>query len=91
MILIGSVIFIFSLVSFIYNRKHLLLMLLSLEFGVVGGFVLMSIILKRGLIELIIFYFVLVVCEASLGLSILVIIVFFFGNDYTISKGLLEC
>nr|APX39617.1 NADH dehydrogenase subunit 4L [Dibolia occultans] len=79
-----SFLFFFSVISFILNRKHLLLMLLSLEF--------ISIILYLGLFMFLInmnfeYYFSMIfltmtVCESALGLSILISLVRLYGNDY---------
>nr|ARH54360.1 NADH dehydrogenase subunit 4L [Dibolia rugulosa] len=76
--------FFFGVMSFILNRKHLLLMLLSLEF--------INIILYLSLFLFLInmnfeYYFSMVfltmsVCEGALGLSILILLVRLYGNDY---------
>nr|YP_009708253.1 NADH dehydrogenase subunit 4L [Figulus binodulus]QEV84367.1 NADH dehydrogenase subunit 4L [Figulus binodulus] len=80
-----------GLTSFSLNREHLLMMLLSLEFIVVslyfGLYLYMSFYLNE-------YYFMLVfltlgVCEGALGLSLLVLMMRFYGNDYTNSFSLL--
>nr|APX39832.1 NADH dehydrogenase subunit 4L [Apteropeda ovulum] len=73
--------------SFLLNRKHLLLMLLSLEF--------ISIVLYLGLFMFFInmnyeYFFSMIfltmsVCEGALGLSILIMLVRLYGNDYLLS------
>nr|YP_010411465.1 NADH dehydrogenase subunit 4L [Sambus femoralis]URN73111.1 NADH dehydrogenase subunit 4L [Sambus femoralis] len=77
MILVGAY-------SFTSNRKHLLLMLLSLEFLSLCLFFFMSLILSFIKYE---FFFVMIfltmsVCEGALGLSILVSMMRSHGNDY---------
>nr|AVN67892.1 NADH dehydrogenase subunit 4L [Heterogamodes hebraica] len=78
---------------FCFNRKHLLVILLSLEFLVLVLFLGLSMYLGKFNYEL---YFSLVfltfsVCEGALGLSILVSMIRVFGNDYFQSFSLLQC
>nr|YP_009704173.1 NADH dehydrogenase subunit 4L [Prismognathus prossi]QEN73231.1 NADH dehydrogenase subunit 4L [Prismognathus prossi] len=90
-----KVIFIVSslmgVLSFSLNRKHMLAMLLSLEFVVVSLFMGLFVLLAFFNWE---FYFVLVfltvsVCEGALGLSLLVLLMRSYGNDYSRSFTLL--
>nr|UFR82951.1 NADH dehydrogenase subunit 4L [Megasoma elephas elephas]UFR82964.1 NADH dehydrogenase subunit 4L [Megasoma mars] len=73
-----------GLVSFCIKRKHLLLMLLSLEFVVLSLYFNLYMLLMLFDCE---FYFSMVfismsVCEGALGLSILVSMVRTHSNDY---------
>nr|AFA56280.1 NADH dehydrogenase subunit 4L [Dascillus cervinus] len=73
-----------GLYVFSSKRKHLLLMLLSLEFIVLSIFVNLFIYLSMFGYE---YYFSMVfmvvsVCEGALGLSILVLMIRTHGNDY---------
>nr|AFQ62337.1 NADH dehydrogenase subunit 4L [Dermestes peruvianus] len=75
--------FICGLMSFCMNRKHLLMMLLSLEFVVLSLFIIMFVFLSFLSFES---YFSLIfltmsVCEGALGLSILVSLIRTHGND----------
>uniref|UniRef100_A0A7S6UAY0 NADH-ubiquinone oxidoreductase chain 4L n=1 Tax=Dermestes lardarius TaxID=219542 RepID=A0A7S6UAY0_DERLA len=75
--------FVCGLLSFSMNRKHLLMMLLSLEFVVLSLFIIMFIFLSFLNFES---YFSLIfltmsVCEGALGLSILVSLIRTHGND----------
>nr|YP_010535710.1 NADH dehydrogenase subunit 4L [Ornithodoros tabajara]UYB78648.1 NADH dehydrogenase subunit 4L [Ornithodoros tabajara]UYB78661.1 NADH dehydrogenase subunit 4L [Ornithodoros tabajara] len=92
MSLVGGVIFLGSLLSILLNRSHILVVLLCLEFMYLG--VLYCLFMGVGLmsngLSLIMFMF-FVVCEAGLGLSILVGSVFFYGNDKIDSLILLKC
>nr|APX39490.1 NADH dehydrogenase subunit 4L [Neocrepidodera transversa] len=70
--------------SFLFNRKHLLLMLLSLEFIVIILYLSMFIYLSILNYE---YFFMMIfltmsVCESALGLSILILMVRLYGNDY---------
>nr|ALO76295.1 NADH deshydrogenase subunit 4L [Sinoxylon sp. SIN01] len=76
--------FFLSLVSFGLNRKHLLTVLLSLEFVMLMVFLSLVYAFSFFSYES---YFLMVfltfaVCEGSLGLSILVSMVRTHGNDY---------
>nr|AYR05236.1 NADH dehydrogenase subunit 4L [Coleoptera sp. ACP-2013] len=73
-----------GVMSFLMNRKHLILMLLSLEFMIVS--------LYLGLMQYLYlmnyeFFFLMIfltmsVCESAMGLSILVLMMRVNGNDY---------
>lgn len=79
--------------SFISNRKHLLLMLLSLEYIVLSLFYILFIYLNIINYEnyFRIIYLTFSVCEGVLGLSILVSIIRTYGNDYFQSFSVLQC
>lgn len=91
MVSFGLVLFSFGLFSLVYNRKHILVILLSLELIMLGTFILLINYALASMVELIIFYLVLVVCEASLGLGVLVISVYFYGRDHLRSYSVLRC
>nr|AAX76841.1 NADH dehydrogenase subunit 4L [Drosophila ananassae]AAX76851.1 NADH dehydrogenase subunit 4L [Drosophila bipectinata]AAX76873.1 NADH dehydrogenase subunit 4L [Drosophila parabipectinata]QXG19341.1 NADH dehydrogenase subunit 4L [Drosophila malerkotliana]QXG19471.1 NADH dehydrogenase subunit 4L [Drosophila parapallidosa] len=78
------ILFILGLFCFVSNRKHLLSMLLSLEFIVLILFFMLFIYLNMLNYES---YFSMMfltfsVCEGALGLSILVSMIRTHGNDY---------
>nr|YP_010701674.1 NADH dehydrogenase subunit 4L [Scaeva affinis]WCJ53235.1 NADH dehydrogenase subunit 4L [Scaeva affinis] len=82
-----------GILIFISNRKHLLSMLLSLEYIVLSLFYLLFIYLNLLNYEC---YFSMVfmtfsVCEGVLGLSILVSMIRMYGNDYFQSFNILQC
>lgn len=83
-IVFAIVLYFSGLVSFCIKRKHLLLMLLSLEFIILGLYFNVYLFLLYFNFE---FYFRIVfltmrVCEGTLGLSILVSLIRTHGNDY---------
>nr|AYG93191.1 NADH dehydrogenase subunit 4L [Triops sp. EPP1] len=88
LIVIGSALWVF-----LYFRFHLLAVLMSLEGMMLGQFTLLSILLVHLGYEyyFILFFLVVVVCEAALGLSILVSIVRTHGTDYFNSFNILQC
>nr|AQM39911.1 NADH dehydrogenase subunit 4L [Deflorita sp. ZJZ-2017] len=78
---------------FCSNRKHLLTMLLSLEFIVLSLFAMLIYFLSLCQCEL---YFSMVfltytVCEGALGLSILVSMIRTHGNDFFQALSVLQC
>nr|AVI25214.1 NADH dehydrogenase subunit 4L [Phyllomimus sp. YH-2018] len=78
---------------FCSNRKHLLAMLLSLEFMVLSMFLMLFILLSFFENEV---YFLMIflsfcVCEGALGLSILVLLIRSHGNDFFQSFSVLQC
>nr|APX39436.1 NADH dehydrogenase subunit 4L [Cryptocephalus celtibericus] len=79
--------FIFGLLSFFMFRKHFLMMLLSLEFLVLslylGLYFIMTFFNYEYFFSLI--YLTMSVCEGSLGLSMLVLMIRSHGNDYVLS------
>nr|YP_010166669.1 NADH dehydrogenase subunit 4L [Lioporeus pilatei]QRV62760.1 NADH dehydrogenase subunit 4L [Lioporeus pilatei] len=84
------VMFFVGLIVFSSKRKHLLLMLLSMEFIILSLYSLMFLFLSMFDYE---FYFsmmflVFSVCESVLGLSILVSLIRTHGNDYFFSLNL---
>lgn len=85
--------FIFRLIVFIYNRKHLLTILISLEFIVLTLYGLLF--LSLNLINYEHFYTIVFltfgVCEGALGLSILVSLIRIHGNDYFQTFNIFQC
>nr|YP_010547214.1 NADH dehydrogenase subunit 4L [Abia mengmeng]UYK52127.1 NADH dehydrogenase subunit 4L [Abia mengmeng] len=77
-------IFLIGMFSLAINRFHLLMVLLSLEFIVTSLYFLLIIYLNLLNMELYfsMFFLVFSVCEGVLGLSILVLMIRFNGNDY---------
>nr|YP_010134343.1 NADH dehydrogenase subunit 4L [Megabeleses magnoliae]QWM93833.1 NADH dehydrogenase subunit 4L [Megabeleses magnoliae] len=76
--------FLFSFMGFCFNRYHLLMILLSLEFIVLIIYFSLVIFLNFFMMELFfsMMFLVFSVCEGVLGLSILVMMVRMHGNDY---------
>lgn len=92
--LIGVILVFFrGVFSFIFVYKHLLRMLLSLEFIVLGLFIFLYFFLIIYSFELYfsMYFLTFSVCEGVLGLSILVSIIRTHGNDYFINFSLLQC
>nr|QXG15709.1 NADH dehydrogenase subunit 4L [Polleniopsis mongolica] len=90
---LSSILFIMGVFTFVSNRKHLLSMLLSLEYIVLSLFLLLFIYLNMLNYEnfFSMMFLTFSVCEGSLGLSILVSMIRTHGNDYFQSFNILQC
>nr|APX40781.1 NADH dehydrogenase subunit 4L [Cryptocephalus lividimanus] len=79
--------FISGLLSFFLFRKHFLMMLLSLEFLVLSLYFGLFIFLSSFNYEyfFMLIYLTMSVCEGSLGLAMLVLMIRSHGNDYVLS------
>nr|ATI10804.1 NADH dehydrogenase subunit 4L [Calvisia medogensis] len=82
-----------GLLVFSFNYSHFLITLLSLEYIVLSLFLLVFIYMMFMLYDLFFLMFMLSfwVCEAILGLSLLVSMIRGYGNDYFFSFNLLQC
>uniref|UniRef100_UPI003001B22E NADH dehydrogenase subunit 4L n=1 Tax=Desmometopa sabroskyi TaxID=3118444 RepID=UPI003001B22E len=89
----SSILLLMGVFIFVSNRKHLLSMLLSLEFIVLILFLMLFVYLNlmnfEGFFSMM--YLTFSVCEGALGLSILVSMIRTHGNDYFQSFNILEC
>nr|YP_009379020.1 NADH dehydrogenase subunit 4L [Spaniocelyphus pilosus]ARI44234.1 NADH dehydrogenase subunit 4L [Spaniocelyphus pilosus] len=91
--IIPSILLILGFFVFVSNRKHLLSMLLSLEYIVLSLFLLLFIYLNLFNYESFfsMMFLTFSVCEGALGLSILVSMIRTHGNDYFQSFNVLQC
>nr|YP_010715734.1 NADH dehydrogenase subunit 4L [Hermya beelzebul]WDE73961.1 NADH dehydrogenase subunit 4L [Hermya beelzebul] len=82
--ILSSVLLIMGVFVFVSNRKHLLSMLLSLEYIVLSLFLMLFIYLNMFNYEnfFSMMFLTFSVCEGALGLSILVSMIRTHGNDY---------
>ncbi|YP_850996.1 NADH dehydrogenase subunit 4L (mitochondrion) [Priapulus caudatus] len=91
--LLSSAMSVLGLLVFSSNRKHLLAVLLSVEFIMLSLFWFISLMLMDffsvGFISLIFLTFV--VCEASLGLALLVCLIRSHGVDFFDTMNILKC
>nr|YP_009110207.1 NADH dehydrogenase subunit 4L [Dendrolimus spectabilis]AIW64939.1 NADH dehydrogenase subunit 4L [Dendrolimus spectabilis] len=89
--LIFMLMYIVGNLIFVSKHKHLLIVLLSLEFIVLSIFFFMLMMLNfiENDMYLLMVFLVFSVCEGSLGLSILVSMIRTHGNDYFQSFSLL--
>nr|YP_009738823.1 NADH dehydrogenase subunit 4L [Coenonympha amaryllis]AJG02594.1 NADH dehydrogenase subunit 4L [Coenonympha tullia]QIB72594.1 NADH dehydrogenase subunit 4L [Coenonympha amaryllis] len=78
------VMFMFGNMIFVSNHKHLLIVLMSLEFIVLSIFFSLMLYLSKidNSLYMLMVFLVFSVCEGALGLSILVSMIRTHGNDY---------
>nr|YP_010134455.1 NADH dehydrogenase subunit 4L [Dausara latiterminalis]QWM93945.1 NADH dehydrogenase subunit 4L [Dausara latiterminalis] len=91
MLILVMVMFMLGNMIFVSKHKHLLIVLLSLEFIVLSIFFFMLVLfmnIENDMYMLMVFL-VFSVCEGALGLSILVSMIRTHGNDYFQSFSLL--
>nr|YP_010716029.1 NADH dehydrogenase subunit 4L [Lophosia angusticauda]WDE75734.1 NADH dehydrogenase subunit 4L [Lophosia angusticauda] len=88
-----GLLFFMGVMSFVMNQKHLLSMLLSLEYIVLCLFLMLLIYLNMLNYEqfFVAMFLTFSVCEGVLGLSILVSFIRTHGNDYFQSFNILQC
>nr|QXU76338.1 NADH dehydrogenase subunit 4L [Choroterpes yixingensis] len=94
LIFISSIsLFMMGMWVFSSKRKHLLGMLLSLEFIMLVIYLMMLLYLVQGGLDLyfLMMFLVMMVCEGALGLSVLVSMIRTHGNDYFQSFNILQC
>nr|YP_009489630.1 NADH dehydrogenase subunit 4L [Mimoides lysithous]SPP23533.1 NADH dehydrogenase subunit 4L [Mimoides lysithous] len=84
MLMIIMVMFIFGNMIFVSKHKHLLIILLSLEFIVLAIFFFFVMYLNyiNNDMYMLMIFLLFSVCEGALGLSILVSMIRTHGNDY---------
>nr|YP_010288410.1 NADH dehydrogenase subunit 4L [Aleochara curtula]UKO31678.1 NADH dehydrogenase subunit 4L [Aleochara curtula] len=84
MIVFSLIMYFCGLMVFVMKRKHLLLMLLSLEFIIISLYFFLFLNLSFYNYEnyFSMIFLTMSVCEGVLGLSVLVSMLRIFGNDY---------
>nr|YP_010048406.1 NADH dehydrogenase subunit 4L [Mollitrichosiphum tenuicorpus]QPK76759.1 NADH dehydrogenase subunit 4L [Mollitrichosiphum tenuicorpus] len=82
-----------GILFYIFNFNHLLMMLLGLEFMllILFLFFFMNLMLFIKQYILLIIFFIFCISESVLGLTILILMVRFYGNDYLKSLMILQC
>nr|YP_010586390.1 NADH dehydrogenase subunit 4L [Molannodes epaphos]UZZ44178.1 NADH dehydrogenase subunit 4L [Molannodes epaphos] len=80
------VIYLYLVGNFLFclNRKHLLIMLLMLEFIILNLLMMLYLTLSMMLFDyyFMMLFLIICVCEGVLGISILVYMLRIYGNDY---------
>nr|YP_010417670.1 NADH dehydrogenase subunit 4L [Precis archesia]YP_010417735.1 NADH dehydrogenase subunit 4L [Precis actia]USF17790.1 NADH dehydrogenase subunit 4L [Precis archesia]USF17894.1 NADH dehydrogenase subunit 4L [Precis actia] len=91
MLLVIFLMFLFGNMIFVSKHKHLLIVLLSLEFMVLSifFFLMMYLMMLNYNMYMLMVFLVFSVCEGALGLSILVSMIRTHGNDYFQSYNLI--
>lgn len=91
MIEVSFLIYFIGIMTFLKNRFHIITVLLRFEFIYLGLFLFIVYRVLMSSYLLMVVYLIMIVAEARLGLRLLVIMRFFYGNDQIISINLLKC
>nr|WVH38363.1 NADH dehydrogenase subunit 4L [Carausius morosus] len=91
--ILALIMFICGLLVFSFNFDHFLVTLMSLEYIVLSLFWIIYLYMLFNTFDLIIVMVMLTlwVCEAVLGLSILISLIRGYGNDYFFSFNIIQC
>nr|YP_006234427.1 NADH dehydrogenase subunit 4L [Robertsicus elaphensis]AET63074.1 NADH dehydrogenase subunit 4L [Robertsicus elaphensis] len=89
MLMIISLLYLMGLFSLIFNRFHILMLLMSMEFIYLS--LLMILILMSLTIINFLMFLVMIVCESALGLSLLIMMSYFYGNEMINSMNMIKC
>nr|YP_007475038.1 NADH dehydrogenase subunit 4L [Haemaphysalis formosensis]AFU55287.1 NADH dehydrogenase subunit 4L [Haemaphysalis formosensis]UXX50208.1 NADH dehydrogenase subunit 4L [Haemaphysalis formosensis] len=84
-------IYFIGIFSFVLNRFHLMLLLMSIEFMYLSMMITFFYNSYYLSIMNIFMFLTLIVCEAAIGLSLLVMISFYYGNELVNSFDLIKC
>nr|YP_010586496.1 NADH dehydrogenase subunit 4L [Pseudoneureclipsis sibuyana]UZZ44297.1 NADH dehydrogenase subunit 4L [Pseudoneureclipsis sibuyana] len=86
-------VFLFGVVSLMIKRENLLMILLSMEFSMLGllMFLFNLMLMFIGEIYFVVIFVVFMVIDSVLGLTILIFMIRLYGNDYFFGFNLLEC
>nr|YP_009338713.1 NADH dehydrogenase subunit 4L [Eriosoma lanigerum]AKM70166.1 NADH dehydrogenase subunit 4L [Eriosoma lanigerum] len=84
---------IFGVLFYIFNFNHLLMMLLGLEYLllILSLLFMMNFMMFIKQFILLMIFFIFCISESVLGLSILIMMVRLYGNDYLKSMLILQC
>lgn len=87
------IILFFGILFYIFNFNHLLMILLGLEYLllILSFIIILNLIIYIKQYFLLIIFFIFCIRERVLGLTILIIMVRIYGNDYLKSLMILQC
>jgi len=92
MTVIGLIGFTVGILAFVSNRKHVLNILLRLEYIVLAVIWMIRLfLLLFDNYHVVLYFLVFVVCEGSLGLSLVVVLIRSYGNDLLLNLNLAQC
>lgn len=83
----------FGVLFYIFNFNHLLIILLGLEYLllILSFLFILNLIIYLKQYLLLVIFFIFCISERVLGLTILILIVRIYGNDYLKSLIILQC
>nr|QUO99344.1 NADH dehydrogenase subunit 4L [Melanaphis sacchari] len=82
-----------GILFYIFNFNHLLMMLLGLEYLllILSLFLLLNLMMFIKQYILLLIFFIFCISESVMGLTILILMVRMYGNDYLKSLMILQC
>nr|QZZ81780.1 NADH dehydrogenase subunit 4L [Periphyllus diacerivorus] len=91
--LVLSFMLFFGIIFYIFNFNHLLMMLLGLEYLllILSLMFMLNLMMFIKQYILLLIFFIFCISESVLGLTILILMVRFYGNDYLKSLMILQC
>nr|YP_011017377.1 NADH dehydrogenase subunit 4L [Amblyomma parvitarsum]WQF69040.1 NADH dehydrogenase subunit 4L [Amblyomma parvitarsum] len=91
MMMLSFFLYFVGVMSLVINRFHLIMILMSIEFLYMSLVMLIFILFSLLNILNVFVFLVSIVCEAALGLSLLVLLNFYYGNEMLNSLNLIKC
>uniref|UniRef100_UPI0030FE25C2 NADH dehydrogenase subunit 4L n=1 Tax=Amblyomma nitidum TaxID=1325864 RepID=UPI0030FE25C2 len=91
MMMMTLILYTLGVISLILNRFHLMMILMSIEYMYMSMMMLALVSFCLVNILNIFLFLTSIVCEASLGLSLLVMFNFYYGNEMMNSFNLIKC
>lgn len=91
MLILVILLYFVGVISLILNRFHLIIILLRIEFMYISMIILLLFFFCLTNIIRIFVFLIRIVCEASIGLRLLVMFNFFYGNEMINSLNLIKC
>nr|UZG91686.1 NADH dehydrogenase subunit 4L [Dermacentor reticulatus] len=85
------ILYVIGMTSLFMNRFHLMMVLLSIEFMYMSLLLMMCIYFSFFNILSIFVFLISIVCEAGLGLSLFMLMSYFYGNEMMNSLSLIKC
>nr|UXG58654.1 NADH dehydrogenase subunit 4L [Dermacentor albipictus] len=85
------ILYMIGFMSFFVNRFYMMMILLSIEYMYMSLLLMMCIYFSFFNVLTIFVFLVSIVCEAGLGMSLLVLMSYFFGNEMVKSMSLIKC
>nr|YP_011017299.1 NADH dehydrogenase subunit 4L [Amblyomma dissimile]WQF68962.1 NADH dehydrogenase subunit 4L [Amblyomma dissimile] len=91
MMMMAMFMYCIGICSLILNRFHMMMILLSIEYMYMSMMILMLFYFCLLNVMNIFMFLISIVCEAALGLSLLVLLNYYYGNEMMTSLNLIKC
>nr|BCW91243.1 NADH dehydrogenase subunit 4L [Amblyomma sp.]BCW91256.1 NADH dehydrogenase subunit 4L [Amblyomma sp.]BCW91269.1 NADH dehydrogenase subunit 4L [Amblyomma sp.]BCW91282.1 NADH dehydrogenase subunit 4L [Amblyomma sp.]BCW91295.1 NADH dehydrogenase subunit 4L [Amblyomma sp.] len=91
MMMLTLLLYMIGVISLIFNRFHLMMILLSIEYMYMSMMIMLLFFFSLNNMMNIFIFLTSIVCEASLGLGLLVMFNYYYGNEMMNSFNLIKC